>query len=126
MVEYFWRKEQIALVPVMDSSSLFSSGAHLRLLVSLEHATPEVICPDLIACNATVVHLVEPLVSGLFHAVFVAILTLLFRQVEALFYLLIEWSTQLLSRAEFSLRPQVVLWQIRLRLEQRIVFLLCQ
>ena len=114
MVEYFWREEQIALVPVMDSSSLFSSGAHLRLLVSLEHATPEVICPDLIACNATVIHLVEPLVSGLFHAVFVAILTLLFRQVEALFYLLIEWSTKRLSRAEFSLRPQVVLWQVRL------------
>ena len=101
----------------MDSSSLFSSGAHLCLLVPLEHATPEVICPDLIACNATVVHLVEPLVSGLFHAVFVAILTLLFRQVEAVFYLLIEWSTQRLSRAEFSLRPQVVLWQIRPRLE---------
>ena len=108
----------------MDSSSLFG-GAHLRLLVPLEHAAPEVICPDLIACNATVVHLVEPLVGGLFHAVFVAILTLLFRQVEAVFYLLIEWSTQRLSRAEFSLRPQVVLWQIRLRLEQRIVFFLC-
>ena len=124
MVEYFWRKEQIALVLAMDSSSLFG-GAHLCLLVPLEHAAPEVICPDLIACNATIVHLVEPLVGRLFHAVFVAILTLLFRQVEAVFYLLIEWSTQRLSRAEFSLRPQVVLWQIRLRLEQRIVFFLC-
>lgn len=124
MVEYFWRKEQIALVLAMDSSSLFG-GTHLCLLVPLEHAAPEVICPDLIACNATVVHLVEPLVGGLFHAVFVAILTLLFRQVEAVLYLLIEWSTQLLSRAEFTLRPQVVLWQIRLRLEQRIVFFLC-
>ena len=124
MVEYFWRKEQIALVLAMDSSSLFG-GAHLRLLVPLEHAAPEVIRPDLIACNATVVHLVEPLVGRLFHAIFVAILTLLFRQVEAVFYLLIEWSTQRLCRAEFSLRPQVVLWQIRLRLEQRIVFFLC-
>ena len=124
MVEYFWRKEQIALVLAMDSSSLFG-GTHLCLLVPLEHAAPEVIRPDLIACNATVVHLVEPLVGRLFHAIFVAILTLLFRQVEAVFYLLIEWSTQRLSRAEFSLRPQVVLWQIRLRLEQRIVFFLC-
>ena len=99
---------------VIDSSSLFGSGAHLRLLVPLEHAAPEVTSPDLIASNATVVHLVEPLVGGLFHAVFVAILTLLFRQVDAVFYLLIEWSAKLLSRAEFSLWPQVVLWQIRL------------
>ena len=76
----------------MDSSSLFG-GAHLCLLVPLEHAAPEVICPDLIACNATVVHLVEPLVCGLFYAELVAILTLLLGQVETVFYLLIEWAS---------------------------------
>ena len=53
----------------------------------------EVICPDLIACNATVVHLVEPLVCGLFYAELVAILTLLLGQVETVFYLLIEWAS---------------------------------
>ena len=67
----------------------------------------------------------EPFVRGLFHAVLVAILTLLLGQVETVLYCLIEWASKRLRRSEIlSLWSQMVLRQIRLRSEQLLVFIL--
>ena len=44
--------------------------------ICLEHAAPKVIMSDLIACNAIIIHLVEPDIWRLLDTVFEAVLTL--------------------------------------------------
>ena len=95
--------------------------------ISLEHAASKVSRPNLKTSDTTIIHLVEPLVCGLFNSVFIAVLALLFSKVQSVFHLLVEGTAKCRSWLVcwFTLGSQMVFGQIRLRFEQLVVFLLC-
>ena len=78
----------------MNLLSILFTSFDLCFLISLKHAASEVICSNLVARNSTVVHLVEPLICRLFDTILVAVLTLLFGQVEPICHLLVEWASE--------------------------------
>ena len=94
--------------------SILSNSFDLCFFISLKHAASEVICSNLVASNSTVVHLVEPLICRLFNAILVAVLALLFGQIEPICYLFVEWATEGLLRSIFSPWSKMVFWQERL------------
>ena len=94
---------------------MLSSGANLSLRILLKHAATEVVGSDLITCDTTIIHLVEPFVSWFLDTEPVAILALLLGEINSIWHFFVECASSRILEPVLA-PPHVMLGQLRLRL----------